>query len=394
MPSQTFFDEVLGRTWLHNKAEAERGPLQDLVTLRDLELLLFDGNRREKFFHAVGGRGTPTAQEGAVSHNCSADELVDAWAAGRTLVFKGIDRQLPAIHGLARGLEGELKCRVWCNLYLTPAHSRGFRAHYDSHDAFVLQLIGAKRWRLGASVADSPMSFQAKGKIAPEFADGHSGITMRAGDVLYIPRGVLHDAAADDDLSCHLTIGLHPKTYLDAILTAVTIAADRDPRFRKNVPLGSFAVAHDVAVEARQLMNSITDEDFGKLGDAFCEWLAAQRQRSTIDMLGLHGKSGQLSTSDCFRAVPHLMGTLSRADETIELHAMGKSISFPLDAAGDAELCCSGKVFRLSGLRGQPSLEAAASFVRRLMFEGMVQRLGPEDELGDVPVDLIKHCLP
>ena len=73
---------------------------------------------------------------------------------------------------------------------------------------------------------------------------------------------------------------------------------------------------------------------------------------------------------------------------------MGKSISFPLDAAGDAELCCSGKVFRLSGLRGQPSLEAAVSFVRRLMFEGIVQRLGPEDELGDVPVDLIKHCLP
>jgi hypothetical protein len=217
---------------------------------------------------------------------------------------------------------------------------------------------------------------------------------MQTGDVLYVPRGLLHDAAAEDDLSCHLTIGIHPKTYLDVILTAVTIAADRDPEFRKNLPLGSFAISSDTIAEARRLIDLISEENFQEAGDAFCELLASQRRRSTIDLLFLHGKSGQLSESDCFRAGPYLMSTLSRAEEAVELHSMGKSITFPSSAANDVELCCSGKVFRLSDLRGQPSLESAALFVRRLIFEGIVQRLNPKDDHRAGPVDLIKHSQP
>jgi hypothetical protein len=393
LSSQAFFGEVFGKDWFHRKARVCPSPLDDLVTLRDLELLLFDGNRREEFFHAVGGQATSPGQEDTPSHHCSADEALDEWAAGKTLIFNGIDRQLPAVHALARSLEGELKCRVWCNLYLTPAQGHGFETHYDSHDVFVLQLIGSKRWRLGTSAADSPMPFQMHGRM-PGIRDGHSQVEMRTGDVLYVPRGLLHDAAAEDDLSCHLTIGIHPKTYLDVILTAVTIAADRDPEFRRNLPLGSFAIGRDTIAEARRLMDLISEEDFQDAGDAFCELLASQRRRSTIDLLFLHGKSGQLSESDYFRAGPYLMSTLSHVGEAIELHAMGKSITFPLSATDDIELCCSGKVFRLSDLRGQPSLESAVLFVRRLIFEGIVQRLSPKDDHRASPVDLIKHSQP
>ena len=387
---QVFFDETFGNKWLHRGAGTAPDPLAGLVTLRDLELLLFDGNRRDKLFHAVGGQGK-VGEEDAPNHHCSADEAVDEWASGKTLIFNGIDRQLPAVHELARGLEGELKCRVWCNLYLTPAQGHGFETHYDPHDVFVLQLIGTKRWRVGASAADAPMPFQVHEKFPAGVEDKYSHLVMHAGDVLYIPRGQLHDAAAQDDLSCHLTIGIHPKTYLDAILTAVTIAADRDPRFRRNLPLGTFALDRDVVGEARRLMDMISDENFREVGDAFCELLASQRRRSPIDVLGLHGKAGQLSDGDRYRAVPYLMSTLSREGEAVELHAMGKSMSFPLSAARDVELCCSGKVFRLADLRGQP--ESASGLVRRLLFEGIVERLAPGADQGPGTVDLIKHSL-
>ncbi len=392
-PSQAFFDKFVGLHWLHGKAGIQPRPLDDLVTLRDVELLLFDGDRRDSILLAVGGPATPPGGNDTPNHRCSAAEAVDEWAAGKTLIFNGIDAQLPAVHALARGLEGELKCRVGCNLYLTPAHGHGLKTHYDPHDVFVLQLAGSKQWRVGASAADSPMPFQMHDKVFPPIAGEHSEILLKPGDVLYIPRGALHDAVAGDELSCHLTIGLHPKTYLDAILAAVTFAADHDPQFRKYLPLGSFAIDDDAVAEARRLMSLVSQESFREVQEAFRELLASQRRRAPMGLLGLYGKSGQLSENDRFRAVPHLICSVSRTAGGIELRAMGKTMVLPLSSANDVELCCSGTVFRLSDLRGQSSREASMDFVRRLVFEGLVQRLAPQDDPGDVPVDVVKDAL-
>jgi hypothetical protein len=391
--SQAFFEEYFQKKWLHRKAGATSGPLGDLVTLRDLELLLFDGDRRDRVLLAVGGPSTPPGGKDTPNRRCSAAEAIHEWAIGKTLVFNGIDCQLPAVHALARGLEGELKCQVTCNLYLTPAYGHGFQTHFDPHEVFVLQLIGRKRWRVGANAADAPMSFQMHEQVFPEINDDQSRILLEVGDLLYIPRGRLHDAVADDELSCHLTIGLHPRTYLDAIMAAVMLAAYRNGQFRKYLPLGSFALGNDVVAEAHRIMDLISMEDFRQVGDAFCERLASQRWEPPVDVLDLHGKSGQFSENDYFRAVPYLMCSVSRTTDAIELRALAKSLSFPLNAACDLELCCSGKAFRLSDLRGQSSLEARSDFVRRLMIEGVIRRLAAEDSLGDVSVDVIKHSL-
>ena len=32
------------------------------------------------------------------------------------------------------------------NAYITPPENQGFAAHYDTHDVFVLQVSGSKRW--------------------------------------------------------------------------------------------------------------------------------------------------------------------------------------------------------------------------------------------------------
>jgi hypothetical protein len=390
MPSQVFLEKAVGNGWLHLEAGPSGDRFSDLVTLRDLELLLFDGNREDKIFNVVGGQMLPE-EDDAPKHYCSAEESLDGWAEGKTLIISGIDRQLPSVNALARGLEGELKCRIWCNLYLTPARGHGFETHYDPHDVFVLQLNGSKRWSLGRSVVNSPLPFQVHEKVELNDGERQAQITMRAGDVLYIPRGTMHSAVADDELSNHLTIGVHPKTYLDAILTAVTLAADRDPRFRRNLPLGTFAIGEDIITEARHWMAIVPNESFRDAGDAFCELLSSQRRRSPIDILALHDKSGRLGEEDRFRAVPYLMASLTHVGQFIELHAMGRSMSFPLSTCEDLELCCSGKVFRLADLRAQPSAETGVQLVRRLLFEGVLQRFTPADTAEDTQVDLIRH---
>lgn len=386
--SQVFIDSFLGKRWLHCKAATRPAPFGELATLRDLELLLFDGDRRENVLLAVGGLESEDGKD-TPNHRCSAGEGLDEWASGKSLVFNGIDSQLPAVHALRSGLEGELKCRIGCNLYLTPARGHGLRTHYDPHDVFVLQLRGSKQWRVGARAADSPMAFLMSESFPPMSGEC-THILMQAGDVLYLPRGTLHDAVAADELSCHLTIGLHPKTYLDAILAAVTLAAGQNPKFREHLPLGSSAIAGYVAAEAQRLLGLVSAENFREAGEAFRELLVSQKRRSSIGLLELRGESEPLSDSDYFRAVPHLICSLSRHADGIKLHAMGKSITLPASAADDVGLCCSGKPFRLEDL--QSAIEARASFVRRLMFEGLVHRLAPDDELRDVPADIVWHA--
>jgi hypothetical protein len=392
--SQAFLTQHVGRDWLHHQAGPARAPgsLADLVSLRDLELLLFNAEGQDKLVRVAGGPATQPPEDDAPGGLCSADQALDAWAKGRTLIFNNIDRQLPAVHALARGLEGELKCRVWCNLYLTPARGRGLEVHYDSHDVFVLQLIGSKRWSLGARAADAPMPFQVHARLTRnDGEDGTTRLVLQRGDVLYMPRGQAHEAATEDDLSAHLTIGLYPKTYLDMIVTAAAIAADRDARFRESLPLGTFAADADVVDKARSLMALISDRDFAEVGEAFCELLASEQRRSPIDRLGLHGKDGRLSEHDRFRATANLMCSLSCSADAVELNAMGSSLSFPPAALNDLIRCSSGKVFCLKDIGSGAALEDRADFVRRLMFAGVVQRLRPADDPGDVPVDVIKH---
>lgn len=382
-----FIASVFGKRWVHLRPP-QAVKAGDLVTLRELELLLFDieGTAR------VNSAGGPAAGPGgAHSTTRSADEAIDDWEAGKTLIFNGIDRKLPQLDALARGLEGELKCRVGCNLYLTPADGRGFEAHYDSHDVFVLQLIGSKDWRLGGVAASAPMSFQHHERITIPDDSVQSNIRLMRGDTLYIPRGVSHEAVTADELSCHLTIGLYPKTVLDLLLTALMIEADTDPRFREYLPIGRFTPDEPTIQTARSLLTSLSDNRFREAGDAFCEDLASERRRSTIGLLSLQGEAkGQLAQSR-FRATPHLMSSLTVVADTIELNAMGKLFVFPAIAAADIALCCSGQVFAASDLRSLSGDEQRLELVRRLLFGGVIERLESKTDSASVTVDIVHH---
>ena len=60
----------------------------------------------------------------------------------------------------ATRLAAELGHPVPANAYVTPPSSRGFSAHYDVHDVFVLQLAGRKRWTVYAPVHPGPAAHQ------------------------------------------------------------------------------------------------------------------------------------------------------------------------------------------------------------------------------------------
>ena len=107
--------------------------------------------------------------------------------------------------------------------------------HHDTHDVFCLQVEGEKRWLVYPPVLELPLKQQ---KYAPEM--GGPGepvldVTLRAGDMLYLPRGWLHQAMTSDTASLHLTVGVNVFTWRDAVREALDEAAREDVELRRGV---------------------------------------------------------------------------------------------------------------------------------------------------------------
>lgn len=60
---------------------------------------------------------------------------------------------------------------------------------------------------------------------------------LRAGDVIYLPRGWLHSATADSEVSAHLTVGVHVVTRF-LLVEAMLATLANDPRLRASLPAG------------------------------------------------------------------------------------------------------------------------------------------------------------
>jgi ribosomal protein L16 Arg81 hydroxylase len=77
---------------------------------------------------------------------------------GSTITLTFLDTVIPTLTVFCRSLESELSCPLQTNVYMTPAGAQGAKAHYDTHDVFVLQIAGSKRWTIFETPVESPRS--------------------------------------------------------------------------------------------------------------------------------------------------------------------------------------------------------------------------------------------
>ena len=157
-------------------------------------------------------------------------------------MLQGVHRTWAPVADLVTELAAELGHPAQTNAYITPASSQGFSAHYDVHDVFVLQVAGTKRWHVHAPVHADPLRSQpwndrADAVAARATEDPLIDEVLEPGDVLYLPRGYLHSATAQGEVSAHLTIGVHVLTRW-AVVDALVNALTDDPALRGSLPLG------------------------------------------------------------------------------------------------------------------------------------------------------------
>ncbi|CAJ1335099.1 unnamed protein product [Effrenium voratum] len=139
--------------------------------------------------------------------------IQEAFLQGHSMVINSLQRWSEPGKRLAKDLYAACDLPVDVYMYFTPPHSRSYGLHSDVMDAFMVQLAGAKTWR----VCDAP-SWRAP-NLDPEQAlqklnASCDTITMRGGDVMYLPYGTLHQATTYSDFSMHLTVNLERQYYV------------------------------------------------------------------------------------------------------------------------------------------------------------------------------------
>ncbi|CAL8144304.1 unnamed protein product [Orchesella dallaii] len=147
---------------------------------------------------------------------------------------------------------------VGANMYLTPPDSQGFAPHYDDIDAFILQVEGKKQWKLYAPrKEDEKLPRFSSGNFSE--ADDNLGepildVVLEEGDLLYFPRGVIHQAkTVDGEHSLHLTLSCHQlNTYGDLLKQHLNHTLEKlmakDISFRQGLPrdyMSFMGIAHE-----------------------------------------------------------------------------------------------------------------------------------------------------
>jgi hypothetical protein len=181
--------------------------------------------------------------------------VFEEFRQGATIVLQGLQRTWEPLARFCRELELELTHPVQANAYITPPGSQGLAVHYDTHDVFVLQTAGHKEWAVFEPVLEHPLAshpWQA-GSATPE--EPCLEVDLQAGDMLYVPRGFLHSARAQRDVSAHLTVGVLAQTWFDVLKEAMGELAD-EAWSRRALPVGW---AEDEQALARELQERVAD---------------------------------------------------------------------------------------------------------------------------------------
>jgi ribosomal protein L16 Arg81 hydroxylase len=353
----------------------------DLLTLESLDAFIAGADLREGMLDLTDHHNRLTRDSYVDDRGrIMASAVTELYMKGATIILPHLHDSMANLGELCRSLEEIFSCHVQTNVYLTPRAeedgraNQGFPPHYDNHDVFVMQVSGAKAWRLYDVPVEIPyrgepfdLSAHKAGAISREF-------TLRPGDCAYIPRGLMHDAEnVGAEPSLHVTVGLITKTWADLLLESISELALTEPAFRRSLPAGfaardfdrTAARAHFDGLIARISEKAGMDGAFDLLADNFMR----ARRPNTAGVIAAAQRPIAATTRFCRRRfVPW---NVAGDDGKIVLIGPGDDIDFNA-ADGDAlERALSGAPFGLGDL----ACEDPADFVRTLWSAGYLERI-------------------
>ncbi len=166
------------------------------------------------------------------------NQIYASYSDGYTLVVNEIERFWKPLKTLCHTMSEYLNHKTMANMYLTPKNQKALLPHYDTHDVFVIQVEGKKHWKLYDAEYPTPLVHSFQPIFQREQLKNIREITLNAGDMMYIPRGIPHEAVTTDESSLHLTLGVYSVQWVDFITKALQNMAQYNVELRKALPVG------------------------------------------------------------------------------------------------------------------------------------------------------------
>lgn len=223
---------------------------EDLYYSRDLNLTKYTQDDAGVKRRLTLDKAPQTEEEEETGVLVNSKELWKNYHKGCTIRLLCPHKHAENVHALLSTLELELQCMVGANAYLTPPQaSQGFAPHYDDIEAFCLQLQGQKRWKVYEPTLKLPRASSEDFSVEEvKKMTQAMDVTLEEGDLLYMPRGWIHQACTlkdADQHSLHLTVSAMQQwawvDLLDMIMPEALEAAatsETSSSLRQGLPRG------------------------------------------------------------------------------------------------------------------------------------------------------------
>lgn len=243
---ETFRGEHLGREPLHISASGDV-PRRGLLTWDAFNALLgqtniWDNDRLQMLHRQVDVPPEQYCRKRPSTHGPvwrPDPEMVQLMlGAGASLLVNDMLTLHAPITRAGAAIGEALGANVGASVFCSFKESKVLGTHYDVHDVFAVQTEGEKVWNIYEGRVEDPLDYppgltnadieKSRGRLV-------TTITMRPGDLLYMPRGVYHDAIAVDAPSLHVSFTVKALTGR-ALLTVIDQLARDHPAFRAWLP--------------------------------------------------------------------------------------------------------------------------------------------------------------
>lgn len=296
---------------------------------------------------------------------------------GASLALNDIDSLTPGLASVSAALEGAGLGKAQANVYISWQSHKAFPSHFDTHDVWAVQVEGEKTWNVWEGRADWPLGhpiFRNLGQQHHEQAKGRlrEKVVLKAGDLLYLPRGWYHDALCESACTAHVAYGVHAPLGMDFVNILLERAL-HDVEFRKPLPRqdGSAAAKFALTNRARLLGQRLAELAKEPNVMAVLERYVADFHytRGGIDLLGARGlaapaEAGGGEDAPAWRVVAAGAKPVRRGSDWVLKTERGALALSPAEAEAAGWLLARPDVAEPELRRAHPGVDAAALLAR------------------------------
>ena len=376
VPTAEFDRDYYEQRLLHVRREAP-AYYAELLSAADLDTVLGTHSAGHRDVSLVRGDGNvPAAEYTNDAGRVQPLEVARRFDEGATVVFNQFHKRVPALARLCVALGRRFSSRVQTNVYLTPPDAQGFAPHWDTHDVFVLQISGTKRWTIYNTPVRLPLRGQRfqpgtpPGDVSDEFELGPGG-------AVYLPRGLMHSARSTGEASLHVTLGLTAFTWAELLVESVSAAAIENESLRRNLPPGFAREEFPAAERERLFAEKLAIVQSGFDPDAvwrrFADEVLAADVPLFTDLLGQRLRRDRLTPRSRVRRRDGLLTEAVAGGETCLLRFCGRELRLPAAVWPALRFAATADEFAVEDLPDCLDAEGKLTLVTRLVREGVLQ---------------------